>query len=301
MKLATTTGDFAAYTDTQEEAILHIKKAGFKYIDYSFGKDFRNNMGIAGSNPKEYLEKIKSFAEENGVKFVQSHAPMGKPLVKDENYDSFIEANKKCIEACGVLGIENLVVHSGYDTGLTKEETFLQNKDFYYKLLPVAEKYGVNILTENFNKMWDPNTFWIDNATDMRALIDLVDHPLFHCCWDTGHANLQEMSQYDELKIIGNDVYALHIQDNFGNDDHHIMPYFGSMNLDSVMHGLKDIGYNGYFTFEADAKLHPLYRRKSFQKDTRLFKPPVEILDKAESLLYDIGKYILTSYDCFEE
>ena len=35
MKLATTTGDFQAYTHNQNDAILEINKAGFKYIDYS--------------------------------------------------------------------------------------------------------------------------------------------------------------------------------------------------------------------------------------------------------------------------
>ena len=149
--------------------------------------------------------------------------------------------------------------------------------------------------------MWDPNTFWIDKAKYVRELIDLVDHPLFHCCWDVGHANLQEMSQDEELKILGKDVYALHIQDNFGNEDNHIAPYFGSLNLDSVMHGLEEIGYNGYFTFESSCMLFPPNRRRIYDKDNRLFKPSMEIIDKAESLLYDIGRYILKLYDCFEE
>ena len=301
MKLATTTGDFSMYLDSQEEAIKHIRTAGFKYIDYSFGMDFNKKIGIAGENPQEYLKRIKSLADEIGVKFVQSHAPMGKPLLKNENYDSFIEANKKSIEACAVLGIKNIVVHSGYRNGLTKEETYMENKEFYNKLLPTAEKYEVNILTENYDKMCSANTFWTDNATYVREMIDYVDHPLFHCCWDVGHANLQPMSQIDELKILGKDVYAVHIQDNYGNDDHHTAPFFGTMNLDEIMHGLNEIGFNGYFTFEADGMFCPLWRKKTFDQDKKLFVAPIEIKDKAERLLYDIGKHILTSYDCFEE
>lgn len=301
MKLATTTADFSHYVNSQEEAILHIKKAGFKCADYSFGMDYSKKTGVAGKNPKEYLEKIKYFADENGVEFVQAHAPMGRPLIKNEDYESFIEANKVSISACGILGIKNIVVHSGYASGLSKEETFVKNKEFYYELLPVAEKYGVNILTENFDKMCNPKTFWIDNANDMRELIDIVNHPLFHCCWDVGHANMQEMPQDEQLKILGKDVLAIHIQDNFGNDDNHIAPFFGSMNLDSIMHGLLDIEYNGYFTFESDGMLCPLWRKRKYEKDDRLLYAPIEIKDKAESLLYDIGKHILTVYNCFEE
>ncbi len=298
MKLATTTGDFQAYTKNQDYAISEIRKAGFKYIDYSFIMDYKHGNGIFGNNFDEYIEDMKRLSDKLQVKFVQSHSPMGDPLANDT---AFIEATNRCIIACGMLGIKNLVVHSGYERGISKEENFCRNKEFYYKLLPTAEKYGINILTENFNKMFDPQIYWMDNAKDLREFIDFVDHPLFHCCWDTGHANLQEMPQDEELRILGKDVYALHVQDNHGRGDYHMAPFFGSLNLDCLMHGLDDIGYNGYFTFEADSMLCSAYRKRAYDKDSRLLVPPINIKRKTESLLYDIGKHILTSYNCFED
>lgn len=301
MKLATTTGDYQAYTYNQDYAISMIKDAGFKYIDYSFIMDYKNGSGIFGNDPDGYIDDIKRLVEKLEVRFVQSHSPMGTPIVKDGNYRPFIDATNKCIKACSKLGIDNIVVHSGYERNISKEGNFYRNKEFYNQLLPVAEEYGVNILTENFNKMFDPQIYWIDNAKDLREFIDFVEHPLFHCCWDTGHANSQEMSQHEELKILGKDVYALHVQDNPGRGDLHMAPYFGSMNIDSLMYGLLDIGYDGYFTFEADSMLCSAYRKRTFNNDSRLLVAPMDIKQKAESLLYDIGKHILTSYNCFEE
>ena len=46
MRLATTTLDFAKYTCCQTEALDHIRKAGFRYADYSFGKDYDHRSGI---------------------------------------------------------------------------------------------------------------------------------------------------------------------------------------------------------------------------------------------------------------
>jgi hypothetical protein len=43
------------------------------------------------------------------------------------------------------------------------------------------------------------------------------------------------------------------------------------------------------------------YRKRTFNNDSRLLVAPMDIKQKAESLLYDIGKHILTSYNCFEE
>lgn len=301
MKLATTTADFNLYTSSKFEAIEYIHRAGFKYIDYSFDSDFNNKNGVFGENWEEYIEKLLTKADALGIKFVQSHAPMGRPIVKGEEYEPFIEANIRCIEACGKLGIDNIVIHSGYETGITKEECFARNKEFYEALLPAAERCGVYILTENFNCMWDPKTFWVDNATDLKTLVDLIDSPWLKCCWDIGHANLQKMPQNEEIKLLGDRIYALHVQDNRGDDDHHIAPFFGTTNFDDVMKGLIDIGFKGYFTFESCSILTSPSSRRAFEEEKRLIKAPIELRIKAEAFLYEIGKTILSAYGMFEE
>lgn len=301
MKLATTTGDFGAYTRNQAECIRYIHAAGFRCVDYNFGIDYADKTGVFGPDWQEYLQGIKALAQELGVTFVQSHAPMGTPIVRDEKYEAFIEANKRCIESCAILGIKCVVVHSGYEYGLTKEQCFERNKEFYMQLLPLAEKLGVNVLVENFNKMYKEGVYWIDNAPDLRALIDYVDHPYFHAVWDAGHANMQEMPQDEALRIVGEHVYALHIQDNMGSDDTHHFPYLGTLSLDAVMNGLKDIGYNGFFTFEASKFYLPADQRTPCERGDKLRNIPLKLRIKAEELLYEIGRCALEAYDCYEE
>lgn len=301
MRLATTTGDFSAYTTSQSDAIRWIREAGFRYADYNFHMDAAAQQGIALPDWKKQMETVRRTAEEIGITFVQSHAPMGKPLVQDEHYPRFMELNRRCIEACAMLGIPNIVVHSGYAPNLSVEETFERNKAFYGELLPVAERFGVEILTENFNRMYKPDVYWVDSAEDLRALIDYIDHPLLHACWDAGHGNLQELPQDQALRLLGSHVHALHVQDNLGDKDTHIAPFFGTLNLDALMHGLADIGYSGYFTFEASRMLLPAAQRRPFAADGRLACAPVELRVKAEALLYEIGRTVLDQYGCLEE
>ncbi|MBR4082103.1 MAG: sugar phosphate isomerase/epimerase, partial [Clostridia bacterium] len=244
---------------------------------------------------------VRRTAEEIGITFVQSHAPMGRPIVKDEAYPRFMEINRRCIQACAMLGIPNVVVHSGYAPGLSVEETFERNKAFYGELLPDAERFGVEILTENFNRMYKPDVYWVDSAPDLRALIDYIDHPLLHACWDAGHGNLQDMPQDEALRILGDHVHALHVQDNLGDKDTHLAPFFGTLNLDALMHGLADIGYKGYFTFEATQMLLPAGRRRAYEGDQRLVCAPLELRKQAEALLYGIGCTVLDAYGCLEE
>ena len=128
--------------------------------------------------------------------------------------------------------------------------------------------------------------YWIDNAPDLLEFIELVNHPLFHCVWDTGHANMQDMSQEEALMLLGSHMKALHIQDNNKIKDIHMCPLFGTLDVNSLMTGLKNIGYDGYFTFEAPRFFSP---EISFEVD-------LELKISAEKLMYNIGENILRKY-----
>lgn len=221
---------------------------------------------------QNYLEKVIKKAQELDVEFVQSHAPF-KMLMFEEDTTPLMEDTIKCVKMCAKLNIPTLVVHTGYAHSLSKHQTYQKNKEFFTPILEVAKKEGVYILAENFNKMFMDGVYWIDNATDLCEFIDFVNHPNLKAVWDTGHGNLQDMPQHQQLKILGSRVMALHVQDNRGDDDHHIAPFFGTLNIDSVMKGLIDIGYNGYFTFEADNFF--LKQRRGFDGENKLnIAPP---------------------------
>lgn len=296
MKLATTTGDFAAYTLDQAEALRYIHEAGFNFADYNFGTDYARQSGAFAQDWQAQMQRVRAAADALGMQFVQSHAPMGTPIVRDEKYEGFIACNLRCIECCAILGIDRIVVHSGYEYGLTKEQVFERNKEFYMRLLPTAEKLGVHVLVENFNRMHKEGVFWIDNAPDLRAMVDYVNHPYFHACWDAGHANMQEMPQDEAIRMMGDHVYAIHVQDNMGDKDTHHVPLFGTLNLDAMMHGLIDVDYKGAFVFECSGFFAPAKNRRPYEKDQRMLNAPLSLRIQAEKLLYEIGKCTLETY-----
>ena len=56
--------------------------------------------------------------------------------------------------------------------------------------------------------------------------------------------------QTDAISRIGKSLAATHIHDNFGNDDHHLIPGNGITNWKIVMPALKMIGYDGPLMLE---------------------------------------------------
>lgn len=304
MRIATTTGDFNFYCKTDEERIRELHRAGFRYIDLNM-YEFTPDCVYMQENWREETEKIKSVADRLGMKFVQAHSQGGNPLSEDKEHVEFLlAATIRSIEICEILGIKNTVVHNGYMPGISKEEWFVKNKAFYEKLFPAMERCGVNVLCENSTKANMGDMYFINSGKDMYEFIKYVDHPQIHACWDTGHANC-EGNQYEEILALGEELYAIHYNDNRGSQDEHIAPFLGTLNHDEVIHALIDVGFKGDFTLECDSTLRNAHywlgARKTFDRDQRLAEPQLFMQRKIEAMMYETAEYILKAYNICDE
>ena len=311
MKLATSTGDFNFYEESIAEQVKCFKDSRFRYINLEQCGPLPEYFAESDKAYKQTAEAFLKAAEFAGVKYVVSHAPCVNVFsdFSDETYRINTRALKRSVEICGMLGIERLVVHASSNTAMSRKEFFAKNKEFYLNILTEAEKYGVMILTENLDHRACP----LRTGADISEFIDYVNHPLLFACWDTAHGNITEESrvlgQYKNIADIGDKLKGLHISDNFGDCHHHSWPFAGVINFDSVMQGLVDVKYDGYFTFEASYTLlhekNPPHRRLPFEYGgeavRRLINPSFDLKKKAVDLLYETGKFILEEYNCFEE
>ena len=295
MKITTTTSDFNDYTNSFEEKINLLNICGFKHIDLSFINK-NDNLPFLEENWVDYTKSLKEFAKTKSMDFVQAHSIIGgNPIEKDRDYDFLIKSTIRSIEVCGILEIPNIVVHSGWKPGIGREEYFKQNLEFFEQLFPAMEKTGVNVLVENSCKSNVGENWHFFNGSDMRDFIEYSGHQQLFACWDTGHANI-EGHQYDDIVSLGEYLKAIHFNDNRGYCDEHILPYMGNMSIDEIMNGLVDIGFDGAFTFECNNSINT-GSRKEYLKDTRAFKPSLELKIQIEKLMYNMGAEILERYN----
>lgn len=304
MKIATTTGDFGFYCRTNEERIRELHRAGFRYIDLSM-YSFTPECAYMQDNWKDAVMSMKNVADELGMKFVQAHSQGGNPLSDDPAHvDFLLKATIRSIEICEMLGIKNTVVHNGCKKDISKEEWFVLNKAFYEKLFPAMERCGVNVLCENSTKSNMKDQYFINTGKDMREFIEYVGHPQIHGCWDTGHANC-EGSQYDEIMAIGDELYAIHYNDNHGLKDDHVAPFLGRLNHDEIMTALIDVKFKGYFTLECDSTLIKYNqwtgKRRRFEEASKLREPQLFMQRHIEAMMYDTSKWMLEEYGLFDE
>ena len=117
---------------------------------------------------------------------------------------------------------------------------------------------------------------------------------------------LRTVNHLTQLEL-GEKLKGMHISDNFGDCHHHSWPFAGRISFDSIVQGLLDVNYDGYFTFEASYTLlhhnNPPHGRVAWNHNgetvKKLLDPSIELKKMAVDLLYETGKYILETYDCF--
>ena len=301
MKIATTIGEMYSYTEKPAKAIEAYEDTGFKYLDYSFYNVVRTpNHPFMTDNWKEEIFEAKATAQRLGFSFVQAHAPDCD--IRGEGAEKGILATIRSIEACGILGIKNMVIHSGFFQEIKypddKELYFKANEPFFRALIPAMEKNGVNILFENTTLKHCPEKcFFPITGKDLNEFVSYMNHPLFGAAWDVGHANMDETDHYAEIMEMGNNLKAIHVHDNNGMRDNHTAPFLGTADYDSLMRGLIESGFSGYFTLEADG----FFKFNRGRENGSLSHISTELKRDALSFLYKISKYILSTYNVYEE
>ncbi len=300
MKLATTISDLLPYAATPADAIRLFEGTGFRYLDYNFYNVVKiPHHPFMGENWKDQIYEAKETAEALGFRFVQAHAP--DCGLRGPDMKAGLLGTIRSIEACGILGISHMVIHSGFFPEFHYPEDqlayFKANEPFLRALIPAMEENNVHILLENTTKKHCPGGIYFPiTGADLNDFVAFMDHPLFGAAWDIGHAHMDGLDHHDEIMTLGANLKAIHVHDNDGDVDRHSAPFTGNADFDSLMRGLIESGFSGYFTFEASSFLR--YTRR--EESGPLTRPTVEIKRASVALMHMIGKTILETYDAYE-
>lgn len=256
-------------------SLTFFRSCGFDAIDYNIDAHLRpgvlakweheNYTSLFDKTPGElfaYYTPLKEAIEKTGVTVDQMHAPFYVWMPgKDKLNDYVMMAIKKCMAVCHFLGCPALVVHPTLREKEGDEYEF--NKEIYRKLIPEAQKYGVKVCLENIFSRYGSRMIEgrLSDADVAARMIDELNAEAgmdaFGFCLDVGHANLTRKHLKKFIETLGRRLSILHIHDNDGDADLHMIPYTylqdGSTTVadwDGLVEGLKSIGYQGTLAFE---------------------------------------------------
>lgn len=264
-----------------EGTIRFIKECGFETIDFNIDTNLPGSKINSGELTTffdqseeelcEYYRPMKEALEKYDVTVAQMHAPFplwvkenpDKPLLDAEKVNNYmIMVVEKCCAVAAFLGCPAIVCHS--ITRSTKEKEIATNMEMYRRMIPAAKKYGVKICLENLFGSFKGRI--IEGAcSDVNEACWYLDtlnaeagSECFGFCLDVGHANLVGRNLYQYITKLGKRLTILHIHDNDGKSDLHMMPYNYTHNWgkdlvcdwEGFINGLHDIGFEGDLCFE---------------------------------------------------
>lgn len=271
------------YTHSYIEIMERLHKAGFRVLDLNLTDYQHDGSPFNGENWRFWLEQIKKRADELGIIFTQSHAPV-YPFAEKEHYNEHMEdMMHRAFIACGETHIPWLVIHISRPVNMTLEETIKLNTEYFKRMLIWAHKYNVGIAIENLpqnsntsQKEW--SSMFLSSPEALLSFVKGFNDDKIGVCIDVGHAMVQGWKIPYVIDLMGSDLKALHIQDGNGISDQHLPPYFGKMNWIELMEALKRNKYSGDFTYEVCFPMR---------------FAPTDIQDKFYKLLVELGEKLV--------
>ncbi|MBD3179080.1 MAG: TIM barrel protein [Candidatus Latescibacteria bacterium] len=186
-----------------------------------------------------YIDRMARRIEEAGVK-VFTHGPFfGLDIASMDSHIGSFSADclARGVEVTGGLGGDLMVIHTGYLPFFSRggrRHWFRNWARRIQPLIEIAEKAGVTIALENT---------WDDRPEILLRLRSLCRSDRVKFCLDTGHVNCFSRIPLSRWwTALGDMVEALHLHDNRGDSDDHMVPGKGTFDFEELAGYLRAAG-----------------------------------------------------------
>jgi sugar phosphate isomerase/epimerase len=242
MKPSVWTSYFAELTPA--EAIGTIGRAGWRYAELS---DEHSAWLLQAGRPDEQGRYLNRVAAEQGVQVLQGHLWLMCDLAGPDQA-AIVDILKRWLDLYLNIGIRAAVLHPAgrarYDAGDDPEVIEAAAISTLQAL--TAHLAGTELVICLENLFTHART-----CSDLQRMIQAAGSTNLGICLDTGHLNLAGRDQGAFIRQAGRQLCALHVADNEGWRDQHLMPYGpGTVDWRDVITALRAIVYTGLFNYE---------------------------------------------------
>ena len=235
-----------------EMMVREFQKDGIHNIELSF--EHSRVLLNRDSDEVSTGKKFKEYMSEHGIIANQGHLEFPTHFVTNPETLPNIVRELRLFEA---LGIKCAILHCDpmNDVEIEYDERRKLNIEKLRMLDEMIKDIDVTICLENLGKQ-------MRGVDEIIEIIEELNSEKFGICLDTGHLNITGVDTQEEfIKKAGKHLKALHLHDNNGSSDQHILPYGrGKIDFDKLVSALKVIDYKGEFNFEIPGESSaPLY------------------------------------------
>jgi len=226
-----------------ETDIQAVQEAGFDFVEI-WGMEPYFSL----EHPEE-ADRMRRLVDKFGISIRSMHAPIDDWDISSRD-DSVrqvsVRKTKVATMRLAAMGGEVLVVHPGRGRDPYEDVTdrMRQSERSLVEICEHAREIGIRVAVENPC----PNEVY-DDPEDLRSMVDRFDEQFVGICFDTSHANILG-NALDTAEIFRGRIISVHLSDNLGLGDDHLMPFAGNIKWKRLLAGLIDGGFRGPWLFE---------------------------------------------------
>lgn len=238
-----------------EQMVERYLDAKFTYAElcHEHLSDLIQRADESGKTPYAVGAELRSFIDDRGFFIPQGHLSFRSGTQGGILMDGLADRIKRELELFHGLGVKNAVLHLSAYSEMSDEERHQKVLPVLADLSDFAKGTGICLCIENLYKNSDVFT-----ADQILTYIDEVGSDNLGICLDTGHLHLvnalgsAQQSQREFILKAGDKLKALHIDNNDGVRDQHLLPFNNnhSIHWDEVVRALVDVNYQGIFNLE---------------------------------------------------
>lgn len=218
-----------------------IARAGFDGIDLSLELTDMNDDGRFC-----VLNGFARRARDAGLSVPMCHLPFYMPSPDDRAaMTAFFRLVDKGLSAASGIGIPVAVLHPvvRHSRKTSYRDWLSENIAYLGPLAERAGRLGVRLAIENMTGVPCPGVpddiAYGSRQSDVLVLAKALDTGI---CWDFGHAHLSGV-ELTPLPALASRLTCVHLHDNDGFTDTHLIPGEGGIDWKRAMTVLKDTGY----------------------------------------------------------
>lgn len=238
------THEFVAGLDL-ERKLAAMKSAGFDYVNISSG-GCRRLLAAGADERAAFRNQLKS----HDLQVDWFHSPYVHPApysADGEIWAVSVAVHRASLYAAAELQARAVIVHPiniEFPADQSFEQSYVQLDRAFRVLIEDGDRYGVRVAVENMP----------DSASHslVSRLLDSIDG--LGLCFDTGHAHITA-TWLLYLDRYASRICALHLHDNDGSGDQHLVPGQGVVDFDDLARRLVEADYEGVWGIECEQKI----------------------------------------------
>lgn len=240
---------FLYFNYTLEEAIRRTAAAGFTGIDVWGGRPhaYRNDLS------ERELATLRQLLEDEGLQ-VASMIPaqfryptsLCSPIrVIQRDSIRYIQDSINTAAGLGAPMVSVCPGHTLY--GQSREDGLARLKESLWEIAQFAARLGIQVAIEPADR------YETDLLNTCRETLDLIRETGIDnlgVLLDNGHAQVVGESAVEAIEMLGDRLYHVHVDDNNGERDQHLVPGDGTFTFPPLIEALRSAGYSGFLCAE---------------------------------------------------